>query len=132
MPVIYQKIIKREDLIANPNVHYVFGDNIMRRGLGGQAKEMRGEPNAIGVVTKNSPGTYNEDFFDDKDFEKVTELMSKDLVRIEALLNKSGTIVFPSDGIGTGRGELYLRAPKIARWLSERFLLIGIINGKTI
>lgn len=52
MIVLHQKFIFREDLQANPDVYYLFGDNVERRGLGGQAKEMRGEPNAIGVATK--------------------------------------------------------------------------------
>lgn len=43
------KYIKRQDLKSNPNTQYLFGDNLKRSGFGGQAKEMRGEPNAIGI-----------------------------------------------------------------------------------
>jgi hypothetical protein len=64
MPVLRQKWITRDDLRANPNVLYLFGDNERREGLGGQAKEMRGEPNAIGVRTKASPSKHETAFWD--------------------------------------------------------------------
>jgi hypothetical protein len=52
MPIIYQKFIRRQDLRNNRDKFYVFGDNMQRIGYGGQARDMRGEPNAIGAVTK--------------------------------------------------------------------------------
>ena len=58
MPVIYQKRICRDDLRRNPNAVYIFGDNEARTGLGGQAREMRGEPNAMGIATKRSPHEF--------------------------------------------------------------------------
>lgn len=42
MIVIKQKWIKREDLQNNPNIIYLFGDNVSRIGMGNQAGEMRG------------------------------------------------------------------------------------------
>ena len=36
--IIFQKMIYREDLIRNRSVIYVFGDNDLRIGKGGQAK----------------------------------------------------------------------------------------------
>jgi hypothetical protein len=59
MTLIFQEWITRKDLRENPDKRYVFGDNVERRGYGGQAKEMRGEPNAIGVVTKWAPRRVN-------------------------------------------------------------------------
>ena len=35
-----EKIIKRDKLKSNPDILYLFGDNLLRKGLGGQAKEM--------------------------------------------------------------------------------------------
>ena len=48
--------------------YYVFGDNMERRGLGGQAGVMRGEPNAIGVPTKWSPSNRPDAYFTDEDW----------------------------------------------------------------
>jgi hypothetical protein len=72
--IIYQKYIKREDLRANPTVLYVFGDNEARTGLGGQAKEMRGEPNAVGIATKASPWV----FWDETDLSTKIEVIDRD------------------------------------------------------
>lgn len=46
----------------------LFGDNLERRGFGGQAASMRGEPNAIGIPTKKSPTYKDEAFFSDDEF----------------------------------------------------------------
>ena len=55
MPIKYQKWIERSDLQNNPEDVYIFGDNYARQGLCGQAKAMRGEPNALGIATKRTP-----------------------------------------------------------------------------
>tara|TARA_Y100000034_G_scaffold87336_1_gene104761 strand:- start:4060 stop:4287 length:228 start_codon:yes stop_codon:yes gene_type:complete len=71
--IIYQDKIFRGDLIANPNRTYLFGDNFIRKGYGGQAKEMRGEPNAYGIVTKRFPSMDKKAFLTDKhDYDKVS------------------------------------------------------------
>ena len=49
---------------------FLFGDNLARRGFGGQAAAMRGEPNVIGIPTKNLPGNSENAFFTDAEFEQ--------------------------------------------------------------
>ena len=63
MPLVHQKLILNADLRANPDVLYLFGDNVLRVGFGGQAKEIRGEPNAVGVRTKHRPNMHPDAFF---------------------------------------------------------------------
>jgi hypothetical protein len=111
MPIEYQKWITRADLRANPDKVYVFGDNMLRVGLGGQAKEMRGEPNAIGVVTKVRPDMKEDSFFTDHPahFGEV----AADLAKVWAMLQLGKTVVVPADGIGTGLSQLPQRAPKL-------------------
>ncbi len=53
--VIRQRIITRAEVRANPDRYYVFGDNMTGTGYGGQAAQMRGEVNAVGVPTKWRP-----------------------------------------------------------------------------
>lgn len=113
MPLIYQKRIYRSDLKANPDVFYVFGDNVKRKGLGGQAAEMRGEPNAIGIVTKWAPSLSNGAFFTDADFAKVSYIINDDLSVIEAALMAGKTVVWPLDGIGSGLSMLPQKAPAL-------------------
>ena len=47
--------ITREIVQANPDKIFLFGDNLLRVGLGGQAGATRGEPNAVGIPTKKTP-----------------------------------------------------------------------------
>lgn len=120
--IIRQKFIKRGDLRANPSRIYVFGDNMVRRGLGGQAREMRGESNAIGVPTKWCPGTDTLDYFDDHDWQGCAVHMAIDgaFNAIEAALELGKDVVIPSDGLGTGLAELPTRAPKIHAYIEDR------------
>ncbi len=114
MPVRFQKWITRQDLRNNPEVYYVFGDNVMRIGMGGQAKEMRGEPNAIGVVTKWNPSMDEDAFFYDHDHMNQSPHIphiSADLRIIMEKYRLGNTIVFPSDGLGTGLSMLPTKAP---------------------
>lgn len=107
MPLILQSRVFRADLRANPNVLYVFGDNEDRWGLGGQAKEMRGEPNAVGVATLKSPGT----FWGDADAARQCAVLDTDFAPVLRALGEGRTVVFPLDGIGTGLADLSNRSP---------------------
>ena len=113
MPLIYQKRIFRSDLVTNPEVYYVFGDNAERWGRGGQAKEMRGEKNAIGIPTKKSP---YEDF---RDCETAMMHVSAGLEEVEDRLAEGCVVVFPTDGIGTGLSSLSKNYPEITDYINE-------------
>lgn len=113
MPIVFQKFIYREDLVANRNIIYLFGDNMERKGFGGQAKEMRGEPNAVGVATKKKPSMFEDSFFSDDDFDLFEERWMDDIEPVLKHLDLGGLVVIPLDGLGTGLSELPQRAPKI-------------------
>ncbi len=110
--IIYQKMIYREDCKRNPLVLYLFGDNERRSGMGGQAAEMRGESNAIGIRTKRAPGREDQDYWSDKQFDRNCVMIEEDLSRVKAHLRRGGTVVIPLDGIGTNRSEMEKRCPK--------------------
>lgn len=120
MPVIRQKFIRREDLQANPETLYLFGDNDDRSGYGGQAKEMRDEENAVGVRTKWSPSTNPGAFFRDRDAEQVFGMIDEDLDPVIDHLRQGGTVVIPADGLGTGLSRLPQTSPIIFNYLEER------------
>ncbi|ARQ95309.1 hypothetical protein [Bradyrhizobium phage BDU-MI-1] len=117
--ITFQKFITRSDLRANPDKVYVFGDNVQRSGLGGQAKEMRGEPNAIGVVTKWAPSLAPRAFFDDTAACKM--LVERDLLKVQQALDHGKTVVVPTDGIGTGLARLHIVAPNLDRFIKDWF-----------
>lgn len=114
--LIFQSRIYRADLKANPDVFYVFGDNERRVGLGGQAAEMRGEPNAIGVATLAAPGV----FWTATDTERQCGVINRDLTRVIVALNRNQIVVWPMDGIGTGLARLRDRAPATFAHLQEQ------------
>ena len=111
MPVIHQKLISREDLKANPTVLYLFGDNLKRYGLGGQAGAMRGEVNAVGIATKKGPSMRVSSFFTDDEYDANFAVFVADLYRVVKHLQVGGTVIIPLDGLGTGLSELPTRAP---------------------
>jgi len=125
--VTRKKIISRKDVRSNPDVQYLFGDNLQHRGRGGQAKQMRGEPNTIGIPTKKRPSMAKNAFFTDKEYDKNVKAIDKAFSKIDM----SKPIVIPSDGIGTGMAELKSKAPKTFEYLQARIrdLEKGVIAG---
>jgi hypothetical protein len=124
MPIIYQKFITRADVRENKDKLYVFGDNLERRGYGGQAKEMRGEPNAIGIATKKSPSMDEDAFFDDEYFHQNVKHMTTDFERVLNNLKLGKVIVLPTDGIGTGLSMMEEKSPKTYNFLQKMLQLI--------
>ena len=128
--IIYQSRIYRADLQANPTVLYVFGDNFLRRGMGGQAGEMRGEPNAVGVATKWAPSHRREAFFSDDQFERIIDAINADVHPLWKHLDAGGVVVAPLDGIGTGLSQLPTRAPRIYRYICD--LGLGAVGPEKV
>lgn len=143
MLLIYQHRVYREDLKANPHLLYIFGDNLDREGMGGQAGEMRGEPNAFGIATKRSIShSYPDDYFFDtqpavqdiidvefiKLEEKVAPLsfMYVGETKVPARDYRYEAIVIPLDGIGTGLSRLPETAPKLLEYINKK--LKGLEN----
>lgn len=122
MPVLFQKFIFRVDCEANAkqDVLYVFGDNVVRKGLGGQAKEMRGAPNCVGVATKWTPTSGSNAYFSDLEYDEIVKIIDKDLEPVVYALEHGATVIIPLDGLGTGLSELPQRAPKIDAYLKAR------------
>jgi hypothetical protein len=123
MPLILQSRIYRADLRANPTVLYVFGDNPQRMGLGGQAGEMRGEPNSIGVVTCSLDTPWT-----DADAEHQCALIDSDMAPLFQALLAGWTVVYPLDGIGTGIADLANRSPKTWAHLMTRLAELRAIK----
>lgn len=119
MPVYTKKFITRKFMQEHPDWYFVFGDNLDRYGFGGQAKEMRGEPNAIGVATK-AKASHNKDAYlhDDNPYHDFEVL--KDLEKVQSKLKEGSVVVFPTDGIGTGLAKLEEKAPQLFEYIQNR------------
>ncbi len=128
MPIYRQRMIYRTDLRANPMALFLFGDNMKRSGFGGQAKEMRGEPNACGIPTKWAPGREDRDYFSDLDLDEVIGILRDNFSRPFSHVRAGGLVIIPADGLGTGLSELPTRAPKIDAHLRYRIEMLEVAH----
>lgn len=115
MPIEYRPFITRQMLQDEPDTVFVFGDNMLGLGYGGQAKEMRGESNAVGIPTKYKPSMKADAFFDDSDacYDAVAPFIEQTFMGLTYCLKSGRKVVFPEAGIGTGLADLENKAPRI-------------------
>lgn len=120
--VIFQKIILNEDLrrsyASGLPLLYVFGDNVKRVGMGGQAKEMRYEPNAVGVATLNAPGVFYRE--DPASVDAQNRTIDRDMKPLFDHVKKGGIVIWPADGIGTGLARLPQASPSTFAYLEDK------------
>lgn len=109
-----------EDCLANMNKVYVFGDNLIDKGRGGQAI-IRYCPNSFGIPTKRLPTMDNDAFFSDTPDE--IKIVQDKLIKLLDIYNKGKyIIVLPKDGIGTGLARLNETSPKIYNLIKNFFI----------
>lgn len=125
--LVYKKRISRFDIQSTFSTHiYLFGDNMQRAGMGGQAHSMRGEPNSFGVPTKWQPSSQDSSFFSDGDLlGPVKRAIDFPIDLAYAWLLRGGIVVVPTDGLGTGLSELPTRAPEIYSYIEHRLALLA-------
>jgi len=107
-----------QDVRNNLDKIFVFGDNSIRQGTGGQA-QIRHEPNTVGIMTKKFPRNTPDAFLYDSEYAENIKRIDED---IENLKQKADgkTIVFPTDGIGTNLADIAHTAPKTMEYLINR------------
>lgn len=101
-----------------PNLTFVFGDNLLRFGKGGQAI-IRDEPNAFGVPTKRKPAMTPGSFFKEGSEEDMDAVLAT-IGELWELLRGDHSVVIPVTengeiSLGLERAELKVRAPSIHR-----------------
>lgn len=101
----YEARISRDMLRREPATLWAFGDNLARAGLGGQAAEMRGEPNAVGIPTKHAPRRDPGAYFTDADLDAFRAAAGPAFARLRQHAEASGAIVWPVDGDRHGAGR---------------------------
>lgn len=121
--IVQEEWFNVQQCLDNPNNIYIFGDNGLRIGEGGQA-QIRNSYNVIGIATKRLPTRELNSFFNDS-FSDV-EIINSDLRELYEFMEKpesiSYTFVFPKDGLGTGLSELEERSPMICELLKSHLL----------
>lgn len=113
------------------NSVFIFGDNLRRFGMGGQAV-IRNEPNAVGVATKRKPSMDESAFFTEADLDKVLD----DLERVWKLLADDPylDVIVPvtRDGqvsLGLERAQLTTRAPNVYETIVMHFKEMANVYG---
>lgn len=121
---IHQGFWTRDEVAKDTDCVYVFGDNAEDTVSGHVPSEtqacIRGLPNAIGLSTKRNRRWHDNSFFKDTDLEifKILVEATIELIKTHAKLGK--TIVFPSDGLGTGRARLKKNSTECWEYLCKR------------
>jgi predicted NAD-dependent protein-ADP-ribosyltransferase YbiA (DUF1768 family)/plasmid maintenance system antidote protein VapI len=108
------KFWTRKDVSENPNAIFIFGDNLLKSGKGGQAI-IRGLINAFGIPTKRKPARTIDSYFSDDTFEQN----KKDINEAFLEIPEGKDIILSQDGLGTGLAELEKRAPKTFKYLQD-------------
>lgn len=109
-----------QDVRNNPDKIFVFGDNSIGQGTGGQA-QIRNEPNTAGIMTKKFPRNTPDAFLYDSEYEDNIKRINEDINNLKERA-KGKTIVFPTDGIGTNLADMAHTAPKTMRFLIDRLM----------
>lgn len=104
--------------INDPKSLYIFGDNDIKKGLGGQAI-IRNCKNSIGIPTKKLPNNNSNSFYTDKEYENNCNKIIKAVDKIIIKAKNYDELTFPEDGFGTGLAKLPEKAPKTAKFLED-------------
>lgn len=111
MPATYDNIIVTEDLLnSEPRSFFVFGDNLLRKGLGGAAK-LRNHPNAIGFMTKKAPTNDQGACFTPEEYAKP---FFEQLDQLSAIIKSRPGDKFYISKLGSGLANRY--------WIWERVI----------
>jgi len=100
---IISKVISKEYLQEHPNVIFIFGDNVVRKGKKGGAA-FRDEPNSYGFITKRYP-SYNDDAFYEPDGYK--EVYKKEIRKLIDNIAKNPDKIYLISKVGSGLANRY-------------------------
>ena len=87
-----------EYLRENTDMVFVFGDNLIRKGIGGAAK-LRRQPNTYGFITKKYPDNKEESFFKPDEYLPVFENEMVKLIK-EIEMHRDKTYLISKLGAG--------------------------------
>jgi len=115
------KLYTREEVSSHPNKLYIFGENSTQKEtsvIGGGQAVIRGLPNTFGLCTLTSIGNP----WSDDSFESNKTTIDMDVFYLKEKAKNYETIVFPEQGLGTGRACLQKFAPKTMMYLCSKLL----------
>lgn len=113
----FEKLYNIKLCYQTPNKLYIFGDNTLKTGNGGQAV-VRPMPNTMGIITKRYPTHEPQSYLLDTPHDAFLVCNSLNdfyntFKAIEAGYTKFDTVVFPIDGLGTGLADMPKKCPEL-------------------
>jgi hypothetical protein len=103
------KMMTVEFLRSHQEIIFVFGDNTIRRGLGGAAK-LRYEPNTYGFITKKFPNNQDTSFYRPIEYQKIFDL---ELQKLQQYITEHPEKHFAISQLGGGLANKYQIFEKI-------------------
>lgn len=100
-----------DDVKSTPEKLFIFGDNDLRIGTGGQAV-IRNNSNTYGIRTKKRPSITDDSYYSDTEYEFNTQKILQDILQIKFHQLSGFQIVLSDGGYGTGLSMLKEKAPK--------------------
>jgi hypothetical protein len=97
------KYVTAEFLRENPDVIFVFGDNLIRKGKGGAAV-LRDEPNTYGFITKKYPNNQDSSFYRPDEY---VELFYAELLKLAKEIEKNPERTYLISKLGGGLANKY-------------------------
>lgn len=90
-------------LDANPNIIFVFGDNLKRTGHGGAAA-LRDHKNAYGFITKKSPDNRDSSFYRPDEY---AEVYADEIIKLKDMIRVSPGKIWYISKLGAGLANKY-------------------------
>jgi len=119
--LIFKRFWTVDDVRKYRDYIFVYGDNDLHCGKGGQAI-IRDESNTCGIPTKKAPNDNEESFYTDKELKQNKEKIDQSLQKLRSLISskKYNGLVFSKDGLGTGLAKLDTVAPKTFLYMIDQ------------
>jgi hypothetical protein len=96
---IYKNItITKEFLDLNSDAYFIFGDNLIREGMGGAAA-LRYHPHSIGFITKKFPDNKDSSFYKPEEYSPV---FFEELKKLEKVIKSRPNKRFYISQLGGG------------------------------
>ncbi len=97
------KYVTEKFLRDNPNVIFVFGDNLIRKGKGGAAI-LRDEPNTYGFITKKAPNNNDDSFYRPNEY---LDVFYAELLQLAKEIEKNPEKTYLISKLGAGLANKY-------------------------
>jgi hypothetical protein len=111
MAIYKNIIITQEFLDNNPDSYFIFGDNLIREGMGGAAI-LRYHPHAIGFITKKYPDNKDNSFYKPEEYSPV---FFEELEKLKTIIQKRPDKKFYISQLGGGLANKYRIWQKLIR-----------------